>query len=711
MYEGVAPGADLIGYGSGAALLVLDGLGGIDYSITNQARYNIRVVNNSWGGSGAFDPDHPINVASKRAFDRGIAVVFAAGNSGPGRDTHNPYAKAPWVISVGAGTHDGDLTSFSSRGYNTTFDFEMDGETFTMVDEPTIVAPGEDIISTRTLPPVGVLSIDMDLLNLDPGHLPYYTHSSGTSMAAPHVAGVIALMLEANPSLNVTEIKEILRKTATNMTGREAFEVGAGYVNAFAAVQMAYDMAVPYGASVNNTREFNSTIDLNEESEEFEVSFGLLGLTSTSHTFEVEEGTNAIEARISALGLAGEGNLLNLVVEDPDGNIASSGIPVLFPLEIARNVLVTNPTAGTWEVRVEGLRGDDAVPLEIGLPETVNGTLTRFMAAGTTGLNDIEGHEAEDAIMVGVGQRLLDGLPDGNFKPDEKLTRMQLADYLMMGQQVRQNLPADGSSFGDVSGELNTLIAQSVTAKGAAIADTFQVADGVMLPKSGGFSPNGTVNKVDLAYSLVQSLGLQKQARSLNDEDVTVLYDGDRVTMDDQNDIPSDMRGYVQLALDFNILGAEFELTQGRFDLFPTLTAKFNPDQEVTRADFALAVTRAQEVEAGSGGSSGILSMFSKENDIESEESEKPEVVALDQNYPNPFNPSTVISYSLPEQTDVSITVYNMAGQQIQTLVNEVQSAGTYQVNFDASNLASGVYMYRLQAGSQVITKQMNFIK
>ncbi|WP_268747743.1 S8 family serine peptidase [Cohnella kolymensis] len=93
-YEGVAPGADLVGYGSGAALLILDAVGGFDYALTNQNRFGVRVITNSWGSSGGFDPEDPVNVASKLAYDRGIVVTFAAGNEGPGEDTHNPYASA-----------------------------------------------------------------------------------------------------------------------------------------------------------------------------------------------------------------------------------------------------------------------------------------------------------------------------------------------------------------------------------------------------------------------------------------------------------------------------------------------------------------------------------------------------------------------------------------------------------------------------------------
>lgn len=241
-YEGAAPGADMIGYGSGAALLILDGIGGFDYAVTNQIKYDIRVITNSWGSSGDFDPNHPINIASKKAYDRGIVVLFAAGNEGPEENTHNPYAKAPWVISVAAGNKDGSLANFSSRGTKDKEEtFEMNGKEWTWVDRPTVTAPGVDIISTRVIAPLSALSTAKDVEMIEPAYLPYYATMSGTSMATPHVAGIVALMLEANPLLSPDEVKTILEDTATTMQDYEAWEVGAGYVNAFSAVEASFN--------------------------------------------------------------------------------------------------------------------------------------------------------------------------------------------------------------------------------------------------------------------------------------------------------------------------------------------------------------------------------------------------------------------------------------------------------------------------------------
>jgi hypothetical protein len=84
---------------------------------------------------------------------------------------------------------------------------------------------------------------------------------------------------------------------------------------------------------------------------------------------------------------------------------------------------------------------------------------------------------------------------------------------------------------------------------------------------------------------------------------------------------------------------------------------------------------------------------------------------ALEQNYPNPFNPNTIIKYSIPEDGLVKLKVYNLLGEEIITLVNSAQKAGRYEVVFDASKFASGVYYYRLETEKYTSIKKMILIK
>ncbi len=88
-----------------------------------------------------------------------------------------------------------------------------------------------------------------------------------------------------------------------------------------------------------------------------------------------------------------------------------------------------------------------------------------------------------------------------------------------------------------------------------------------------------------------------------------------------------------------------------------------------------------------------------------------PDKFELSQNYPNPFNPATKIEYSIPSNGMVRLSVYNILGEQVKTLVNHEQKAGPYRVSFDASTLASGVYFYTLQSGSKNISKKMMLLK
>jgi hypothetical protein len=83
----------------------------------------------------------------------------------------------------------------------------------------------------------------------------------------------------------------------------------------------------------------------------------------------------------------------------------------------------------------------------------------------------------------------------------------------------------------------------------------------------------------------------------------------------------------------------------------------------------------------------------------------------LKQNYPNPFNPSTKIKYSVAHSSTVLLKIYDVLGKEVATLINEEKPAGSYEATFDASNLSSGIYFYKLEAGNFVETKKMILLK
>jgi len=252
-YTGVAPGAKLIGIGTGDVLFIFWALAGFDYVLEHQGDYNIKVVNNSWGTSGAFDPQDPINKATKRVHDKGITVVFAAGNDGPDQNTLNPYSVAPWVIGVAAGcklvpdptnsaVHCADQTGAGRAAILA--DFSSRGVPGDNLYHPDVTAPGVHIVSTRASTGTVLNALDanhdFDLTSscaITITKDAYYTCASGTSMATPHVVGVVALLQEAaGGRLTPDQVLDALTKTARPLPGFALWEVGSGYVDALAAV-------------------------------------------------------------------------------------------------------------------------------------------------------------------------------------------------------------------------------------------------------------------------------------------------------------------------------------------------------------------------------------------------------------------------------------------------------------------------------------------
>ncbi|MBI1886657.1 MAG: S8 family peptidase [Chloroflexi bacterium] len=211
-YIGIAPEASLIDVkisdDIGAATLS-DALAGIQWAVDNKDLYNIRVLNLSLQSSVAesYKTD-PLDAAVEFAWMRGLVVVAAAGNSGTAADAVS-YAPAndPFVIVVGATddmgtpTRDDDVVAFfSSRGTT------QDGFT-----KPDLVAPGRRIVAD--------INPNSILAQLYPDRFvdQFYFRMSGTSMAAPVVSGIVALMLEQNPALTPGQVKYVLMKTAQQL--------------------------------------------------------------------------------------------------------------------------------------------------------------------------------------------------------------------------------------------------------------------------------------------------------------------------------------------------------------------------------------------------------------------------------------------------------------------------------------------------------------
>jgi serine protease AprX len=217
-YRGVAPGAALIGLkvlnasGSGTTSNII---AAVDWCITNKSTYNIRVINMSLGSSGSSDGTDTLSQAVNNAYNNGIVPVVAAGNSGPARYTIGSPAAAANAITVGSMADPGEkgffISSFSSRGPT------ADGRI-----KPDLVSPGHNITSCGRSSSTS------------------YVTMSGTSMATPFTAGIVALMIDASPSITPSSVKSILKSTTIDWGPSGAdIDFGSGRLQGYEAVKQA----------------------------------------------------------------------------------------------------------------------------------------------------------------------------------------------------------------------------------------------------------------------------------------------------------------------------------------------------------------------------------------------------------------------------------------------------------------------------------------
>jgi serine protease AprX len=249
---GVAPNATLVCMAIGEVLATTAVITAYDFLLDQPGLWGVDVINNSWGNPHAlFDADHPINVATRAVSARGVDVLFSAGNSGDGNGEGNlnPWSAAPWVMSIAAETVAHERATFSSNG------IKLDNSDGTAIGgdgrvthlgerignvHPDVTAPGVAISSTcsHTGTVVGPCP---------PGE---NIEAQGTSMSSPHVAGAVAVLLQANPNLSNTQVRWILQTTAKPVKARDAsgavttstapfWQVGYGRVDLAAAVAVA----------------------------------------------------------------------------------------------------------------------------------------------------------------------------------------------------------------------------------------------------------------------------------------------------------------------------------------------------------------------------------------------------------------------------------------------------------------------------------------
>lgn len=537
-YSGVAPGANILGLSAGD-LNLTHILSGFDYLLEKGANYNVKVVNCSFSSDTIFDYNDPVNIATQMLTKRGVSVVFSAGNTGAGNGSLNPYAAAPWVVSVGATDENRKLANFSSRGI---FGSQM--------FSPSLVAPGVNVVSLRSaVSQMSILGIatGADLQRLTPAEIPFYTTASGTSFSAPQVAGAIALMLETNPNLSPAEAKDILRRSATPLPSNYAHEVGSGMLNTYAAVLEAANPSIKMGL-------FRAVADHDAVSFSTSTSQIFSGTVSSgSSVNEISIPQNTVQANIS-IGWGGILSLndLGLKVYDSNNLLGESNYLNLPVLNGRREkVTINNPSAGVLRSKVSN-------SLNLGTAQSYTGAVEITQVVYSP-LNDIENLPVETKSIVLESLRRFLMLPEGNkFKSDAKISRSDLAEILVRSGLVPQYI-APAPLYSDVRDltTRNTVESVQTSPNGKLILDS---------STNGIFDRNASATKLITAVALVKANNLENLTLT------TALPSA----MTDAFSIPSAYRGHVAVALQKGWLTLDGN--------------KFNPNCAVTRLEITKAI-------------------------------------------------------------------------------------------------------------------------
>lgn len=535
-YAGYAPKSKLVGLSAGDYSL-FNVLAGFDY-ILSHPELNVRVVNCSFSANTTYQENDPVNVATRLLYERGVNVVFSAGNAGPGMHTLNPYAAAPWVISVGALDERGRLAAYSARG-------DFGSRSF----RPTLSAPGTSVVSLRASGTnlTGTTGLPADAQGLAPAEIPYYTTASGTSFSAPAVAGTIALMLNADPTLSPARVRDILQRTATPLPPYYQHEVGAGALNTHAAAlqsafpgrQIGLFRAVLNRGQVRFVKDpvqyFNGTVNPG----------GAVEVSLNVPADAVFASTDV------AWGPLITTNDLGLMTLDPWGQVAGQSNYLNLPGLTGKHerTLVSLPARGTWRARVTHTLA------AVATPQDFSGTFETARAEYAP-MADLAGLDAFTVYNIRRTVSALAMWPyaDGLFRPAATVSRAELAEAMIAGARIPQYVP-NTPSFVDV---------QDTTTMNCAEGAQSLFHDAV---RGGAFRPDDRATRLVAAVVLVRAAGLRAEADSKA---------GVFLPYTDAASIPYELRGYVQVAVTNGLISS---------------AAQFNPSGPLTRAELARGVS------------------------------------------------------------------------------------------------------------------------
>ncbi|MBU1116915.1 MAG: S8 family peptidase [Bacteroidetes bacterium] len=677
------------------------GYEGIIYAAENGAN----IINCSWGG---FGYSHAEQEAIDYAVSKGSVLVCAAGNEG----VNGVIFPAAYngVLSVG-NTDQSDIKSFSSN-----YGKDLD-----------VCAPGSGIYSTW--------------------QSNTYTYLSGTSMASPLAAGLAGLVIDKFPNYTPLQVIEQIRVNADNIDALNPTKVnllGSGRINAYKALSNNNSKSVRI---VNS--KFTETVNpdgLLQRGEEVAITINFMNYLNSISSFTADLTTTSSDVTITnshfaapAKGtLEGFNNSKEPFKFTINGNSADDK-EILFKLTYLDGdysdfqiiSVIINPTYIT----------------QVG--KNIAITIT---SKGNFGFNDYPNNQRGDGFSYMQGGNLLfeSGLMYG------------ISESQMVNTVRNTDPDLQDNDFNPIHNTQLIIPGNTSDVDGYSVfnddnAGTSKLGIETTL-KTYSFSDNGNDGYIILKYLFKNNSGVDYSnfySGIFFDWDIDEnTYGGNVTKYDSLNNFgivynTPEEQPYIGMALltngSTNFYGIANDGLDDGFGVYEGFTdaskwlAMTNGLNKTNagpndiscvisagpfeiKADSTLVVSFSinAAMDLSSLQSSVINSRakyISVLTDIDIDDIELPLEFSLSQNYPNPFNPSTTINYTIPRNTEyysvqhTALKIYDILGREVATLVSKQQSAGNYEVTFDAKNLTSGIYFYKLTSGEFIATKKLMLLK
>lgn len=678
---------------------IVYGYEGIIYAADHKAR----IINCSWGGAGYSQYEQDvINYATQK----GALVVAAAGNDYHSNEFQTP-AYYQNVLSVAATDENDYATAFTNMSYNVS-----------------VSAPGKDIISTW----------DKNS----------YTYLSGTSMASPCAAGVAALVASVHPDYTPQQILEQVRVSSDNIDSLNqsyAHLIGFGRVDAYRAITVSSP-----GISITNIVMSDSAGGNGD---------GQFTEGEVVQIFALVQNWLSPAANVQVT-LTTTDQYVTII----NGSVSIGNIGTMGSYNLRQNPLSFKVNAGTppghivtFLIKVNSGSYQDYAGVQVMLKPlfsqlTENNIYTTVTAKGNIGFNDYPNNtqgvgfvylpDRDSILFEGAFMAGISASNEVDVARDET-GNQESADFLPEGlvKVITPGTKADQESisvFSDSGATTNRVGIQATLHTYAYTADT--LANFVILEYkirnlnsfqlnnfyAGLFfdwdiGPNGSNNiaAYDPLYQLGYAFNVTRSPRTY--AGVALLSGiGVNYTAIDNADTANGIYGGFTKIHKWKALSSGTKNNYaGPSDVSMVLGGGpiVIPADSDTVVAFALvAGDTLSDLEKAVQEASTVY-----RNIITGQKTPQipPESYALLQNYPNPFNPDTRIAFMLPVESKVTVTVYNIVGQKISTLLNGDLMAGEYSLTFNGSHLPSGIYLYRLTAtgksGTFTQVRKMALIK